>query len=144
MEGADSRVRAIVRRGHAKSSSIITVGDLTIDIAKKAVSRGDAPIDLTAREYGLLEYLAHRVGEVVSRTDLWEHLWEDHAEISSNVVDVYVGYIRNKIDKPFKIKLLHTRRGQGYILTDTAEDSGLTPVPPSAHAESRGGIGGDR
>ena len=112
-----ARVRSLVRRGHEQSSSTLTVGDLEVDTAKKSVRRGDRQIDLSAREYSLLEYLAHRQNQVVSRTDIWEHLWDEHDEVSSNVVDVYIGYLRNKIDKEFGSKLIHTRRGQGYMLS---------------------------
>ena len=112
-----ARVRAMVRRGHHQSSSTIIVGDLEVDTAKKCARRGGKSIDLSAREYSLLEYLAHRQGQVVSRTQIWEHLYDEHDEASSNVVDVYIGYIRNKIDKEFPAKLIHTKRGQGYMLS---------------------------
>jgi DNA-binding response OmpR family regulator len=112
-----ARVRAMVRRGHQQSSSVISVGDLEVDTAKKCARRGDRSIDLSAREYSLLEYLAHRQGQVVSRTQIWEHLYDEHDEASSNVVDVYIGYLRNKIDKDFPGKLIHTKRGQGYMLS---------------------------
>ena len=72
--------------------------------------------ELRPKEYALLEYLAHRQGQVVSRTDIWEHLYDQHDEATSNVVDVYIGYLRNKIDRDFPTKLIHTRRGQGYVL----------------------------
>jgi DNA-binding response OmpR family regulator len=112
-----ARVKAMIRRGHAQTSSTITVGDLEIDTARKQAQLEGKPVDLTAREYGMLEYLAHRSGQVVSRTDMWEHLWDEHDEVSSNVVDVYIGYLRNKIDKNRDKKLIHTRRGLGYVLT---------------------------
>jgi DNA-binding response OmpR family regulator len=112
-----ARVRAMIRRGHHQSSSVITVGDLEVDTAKKCARRGEKNIDLSAREYSLLEYLAHRQGQVVSRTQIWEHLYDEHDEASSNVVDVYIGYLRNKIDKDFPAKLIHTKRGQGYMLS---------------------------
>jgi len=112
-----ARVRAMVRRGHQQTSSVIAVGDLEVDTAKKCARRGGKNIDLSAREYSLLEYLAHRQGQVVSRTQIWEHLYDEHDEASSNVVDVYIGYIRNKIDKDFPTKLIHTKRGQGYMLS---------------------------
>jgi len=112
-----ARVRAMVRRGHQQPSSVISVGDLEVDTAKKCARRGGKNIDLSAREYSLLEYLAHRQGQVVSRTQIWEHLYDEHDEASSNVVDVYIGYIRNKIDKEFPSKLIHTKRGQGYMLS---------------------------
>jgi len=112
-----ARVRAMIRRGHQQSSSVIAVGDLEVDTAKKCARRGGRNIDLSAREYSLLEYLAHRQGQVVSRTQIWEHLYDEHDEASSNVVDVYIGYLRNKIDKDFPAKLIHTKRGQGYMLS---------------------------
>lgn len=111
-----ARVRAMVRRGHQQTSNVITVADMEVDVAKKCARRGGKNIDLSAREYSLLEYLAHRQGQVVSRTQIWEHLYDEHDEASSNVVDVYIGYIRNKIDRDFPTKLIHTRRGQGYML----------------------------
>lgn len=111
-----ARVRAVIRRGHGQTTSIVKVEDLEIDVARKSVSRAGQNMALSAREFGLLEYLARRQGQVVSRTDIWEHLYDQHDEASSNVVDVYIGYLRNKIDKGFKAKLIHTRRGLGYVL----------------------------
>ncbi len=116
-EELSARVRSLVRRGHQQRSTTITVGDLEIDTAKKSARRAETPIELSAREYSLLEYLAHKQNQVVSRTEIWEHLWDEHDEVSSNVVDVYIGYLRNKIDKEFDTKLIHTRRGQGYMLS---------------------------
>ena len=80
------------------------------------MTRGDRTIKLSAREYALLTYLAHRAGQVVSRSDIWEHLYDSTDEVASNVVDVYIAYLRNKIDKGFDKKLIHTRHGQGYVL----------------------------
>ena len=111
-----ARCRALVRRGHDLRNPEIVVGDLRIDTVKKSVVRGDKPIKLSAREYALLTYLAHRVGQVVSRADIWEHLYDSSDEVASNVVDVYIAYLRNKIDKGFDKKLIHTRHGQGYLL----------------------------
>ena len=111
-----ARVRAMIRRGHGQRSSIIQVADLEIDVSRKSVRRGIKAIELSAREFGLLEYLAHRKGQVVSRTDIWDHLYDQHDEAASNVVDVYIGYLRAKIDKDFAVKLIQTRRGQGYVL----------------------------
>lgn len=115
-----ARVKAMIRRGHQQASSNIVVGDMEIDTSRKVATRAGRHIELTAREYALLEYLAHRSGQVVSRTDLWEHLWDEHDEVSSNVVDVYIGYLRQKIDKEFPTKLIHTRRGMGYMLSAEA------------------------
>lgn len=112
-----ARCRALVRRGHDLRNPEIVVGDLVIDTVKKSVMRGDKAIKLSAREYALLTYLAHRVGQVVSRADIWEHLYDSNDEVASNVVDVYIAYLRNKIDKGFDKKLIHTRHGQGYVLS---------------------------
>jgi DNA-binding response OmpR family regulator len=111
-----ARVRAMIRRGHGQKSSVMHVGDLEIDIARKAARRAGKNIDLSAREFALLEYLAVRKNEVVSRTDIWEHLYDQQDEATSNVVDVYIGYLRAKIDKDHDVKLIHTRRGLGYVL----------------------------
>ena len=111
-----ARVRSMVRRGHGNKSPVIAVGDLEVDTARRCARRGGNNIDLSAREYALLEYLASRQGEVVSRSDIWEHLYDQHDETTSNVVDVYIGYLRAKIDRDFPTKLIHTRRGQGYLL----------------------------
>lgn len=119
-----ARVKAMIRRGHGKASAELEVGDLVIDTARRTVRRGGRAIDLTAREYGLLEYLAHRKDQVVSRADLWEHLWDQHDEVSSNVVDVYIGYLRAKVDRNQPSRLIHTRRGQGYMLSADAEGAG--------------------
>ena len=116
-----ARVRALIRRTHGQASTVIRVGDLEINTLSKTVIRGGTTITLSAREYALLHYLALRAGQVVSRTDVWEHLYDQDEELSSNVVDVYIGYLRNKIDKPFEVKLIHTRRGHGYVLAAAAE-----------------------
>ena len=118
-----ARVASAVRRGHGKRSTRIVIGDLEIDTVKKSVARGGKNIVLTAREYALLEYLAHREGEVVSRSDIWDHLYDRNDDNTSNVVDVYIGYLRNKIDRDFPLKLIRTRRGQGYVLTAEPEES---------------------
>jgi two-component system copper resistance phosphate regulon response regulator CusR len=111
-----ARVRSMVRRGHGQKSTAITVGDLEVDTARKCARRGGNNIELSAREYALLEYLAHRQGQVVSRSEIWEHLYDQHDENTSNVDEVYIGYLRNKIDKDHTTRLIHTRRGQGYLL----------------------------
>jgi DNA-binding response OmpR family regulator len=119
-----ARVRTLIRRGHGKDTARLVLGDLVIDTAAKTVHCRQQAIALTAREFAMLQYLAMRAGEVVSRTDIWEHLYDQEDENSSNVVDVYIGYLRNKIDKPFGTKRIQTRRGQGYVLTDDDKRSG--------------------
>lgn len=113
-----ARIRALIRRRYDAKNPVIRIGDLEIDTAAHAVQRGGQPIDLTAREYTLLEFLALRAGQVVSRTDIWEHLYEFHSSAESNVVDVYIGYLRRKIERPAAPRLIHTRRGQGYVLAE--------------------------
>ncbi|MEZ4358918.1 MAG: response regulator transcription factor [Kofleriaceae bacterium] len=111
-----ARVRALVRRSHQQATSRLVVGDLAIDTVRRTVTRRDVPVPLTAREYALLEYLAHRPGAVVSRTELWEHVYDFAAEPASNVLDVYISHLRRKVDEGHEVKLIHTRRGQGYVL----------------------------
>lgn len=111
-----ARVRALVRRGHYVKDPILRVYDLEIDTAARTVRRGGQPIHLTPREYGLLEFLAYHRGKVVTRTMIWEHLYDEHDESTSNVVDVYIRYLRNKIDKGYDPPLILTRWGEGYML----------------------------
>jgi two-component system, OmpR family, copper resistance phosphate regulon response regulator CusR len=112
-----ARVRALIRRERGHPRSKVSIGDLEIDLVSRSVVRGGTTIHLTAREFMLLQYLAMRQGEVVSRSEISRHLYGADDEASSNVVDVYIGYLRNKIDKPFEHKLIHTRRGAGYQMS---------------------------
>ena len=112
------RVRALIRRRYGEKNPTIVVGDLQIDTVQRRVSRGHLEIELTAREYALLEYLALRAGEVVTRADVWDHVYDFHDDAQSNVVDVYIGYLRKKIELPGFSRLIHTRRGHGYVLGD--------------------------
>lgn len=109
-----ARVRAVIRRRYQTATSIVRVGDLEIDTAGRVVRGKNAPIILSAREYALLEYLATRRGQVVSRAEIWDHVYDFASEPSSNVVDVYIGYLRKKLDQGGCPGLIHTRRGQGY------------------------------
>jgi len=114
-----ARVRALLRRPRTLvGSPELCVGDLRIDTARRRVLRGERRIDLSAREYQLLLYLAHHVGRIVSRTALWEHVWESGAEPDSNVVDVYIRYLRNKLGRD--PDLIRTVRGGGYVLEPEA------------------------
>ena len=92
--------------------------DLVIDLKSKEVKRGDLPIQLTAKEFRLLEYMARNKGQLKSRAEILEEVWGLPFDPGTNVVDVYINYLRNKIDKPFDKKLFHTRSGLGYILQD--------------------------
>ena len=111
-----ARVRAMVRRGYNNKDPVIRVADLEIDTAGHTVRRGDRAIDLSAREYALLEFLAARAGQVVSRTAIGEHMYDFNSDPESNVIDVYIGHLRRKIELPGRSKLIHTKRGQGYLL----------------------------
>lgn len=111
-----ARIRALTRRKYEQKSPDIIINDLRIDTNSHRVWRGNTEIILTSREYMLLEYLARRKEQVVSRMDIWEHVYEFNSDASSNVVDVYIGYLRRKLDKDTHIPLLHTIRGQGYLL----------------------------
>jgi DNA-binding response OmpR family regulator len=111
-----ARVRALVRRGYGKHSPAIEIGELRIDTAKRRVWLREQEIELRAMEYKLLEYLARRAGETVSRTEIWEHLYDFGSQTVSNVVDVYVGCLRRKLDRPGAKSLIQTRRGLGYVL----------------------------
>lgn len=114
-----ARVHALVRRKYAAKSPILRIGDMQIDTVARTVSRAGRRIELTAREYALLEFLAMRAGQLVTRTDIWEHVYEFHSDAQSNVVDVFIGHLRRKIELPGLGRLIHTRRGQGYVLGET-------------------------
>jgi DNA-binding response OmpR family regulator len=111
-----ARLRALIRRQHQVKDPIIRVLDLELDTAARTVRRGGQAIHLTPREYALLEFLAFHRGKVVTRTMVWEHLYDEHDESTSNVVDVYIRYLRTKIDKGFEVPLILTRWGEGYLL----------------------------
>lgn len=110
-----ARVRALLRRESINRASLMRIGDLEVDTASRRVYRSGQEIQLSGREYALLEYLIHHAGQVVTRDLLMENVWSD-AEIESNVIDVYVGYLRQKIDAPFSRPLIQTVRGVGYSL----------------------------
>jgi len=111
-----ARLRALIRRGPTERPSVVTVGDLQIDPAKRIVMRADEEVELTPREFALLEFLAKHAGEVVSRAKLLEHVWDEHYSGSTNVVDVYVGYLRKKLEHPDGPRLIKTVRGVGFML----------------------------
>src|SRR5262245_61354462 len=118
-----ARLRALLRRGPALRPETVEIADLIIDMRGRRVRRGGRQIELTAKEYALLEYLARRAGEVVSRAEIAEHVWEENFDPFSNLIEVYVQRLRRKIDEGHAPKLLRTRRGEGYILASAKEDS---------------------
>jgi two-component system, OmpR family, response regulator len=111
-----ARLRALARRGQAERPTVLAAGSLRLDPATRRAWRGDADIDLSAKEFALLETFLRRPGEALSRLDLLEHAWDYAYENRSNVVDVYIGYLRAKIDRPFGRHSIETVRGVGYRL----------------------------
>ncbi len=108
-----ARLRALIRRSAGQTSSIISIGELAIDLRARQVSRGNELVSLTAREFGLLEYLAMHRGKVISRRELYDHLFDELDDPASNIVDVYISYLRRKLGS----ELIETRRGQGYVIS---------------------------
>ena len=110
-----ARLRALLRRGPARRATVLRAGDLELDPASRTCRRGDVKIELTPREFALLHYLMHRVGETVSKEELVRHVWDDEV-LEAHVLQVYVGYLRRKIDEPFNRSSIETVRGHGYRL----------------------------
>ena len=123
MEELLARVRALVRREYDQKAPVLEVGHVVIQTADHTVRIDDEAIELTAKEYALLEYLAHRTGQVVSRTEIWQHIYDERSTATSNVVDVYIGYLRKKLERPDRPKVLHTRRGEGYVFGPRLEEA---------------------
>jgi DNA-binding response OmpR family regulator len=118
-------VRALLRRGPALASSVLAIEDLTIDTRARRIERGGRAIQLTTKEYALLEYLVRRQGEVVGRSDIAEHVWDDSFDPMSNLIEVYIQRLRRKIDDGHSLKLIRTHRGAGYTLSvSDAEGAG--------------------
>ena len=115
-----ARLRALMRRGPALESTVIEIGDLRIDTSAQTVDRAGRALTLTGREYALIEYLARNAGRVVSRSELTEHVWDERYDSFSNVIDVHINHLRQKIDRDSERPLIHTRRGAGYILSTNA------------------------
>ncbi len=121
LEELFARLRALIRRGHQVKDPVLRVFDLEIDTAARTVKRAGQAIHLTPREYALLQFLAFHQGKVVSRSMIWEHLYDEYDDNTSNVVDVYIRYLRAKIDKGFDPPLILTRWGEGYMLRGESE-----------------------
>src|SRR5205807_7793260 len=115
-----ARVRSVLRRGPKQAGETVKIGDLEIEPRRRRVSRGDKKIDLTAKEYALLDYLVRNAGEVLSRTLIAEHVWDMNFDSDTNVVDVAMRRLRAKVDDPFDVKLIRTIRGVGYLLEEPA------------------------
>lgn len=117
-----ARVRALLRRESENKSTVLQVGDLTMDTVSRQVRRGEKEINLTNKEYALLEYLMRNPNRVLNRTQIAEHVWDYDFSGMSNIVDVYIRYLRRKIDDNFEPKLLYTIRGSGYSLREPSAD----------------------
>ncbi|MGH2691970.1 MAG: response regulator transcription factor [Actinomycetota bacterium] len=122
-----ARLRALIRRGAQERPPVLRSGDLSLDPSTRRVARGDVPLDLTTKELALLEYFMRHLGEVLSRTRLIEHVWDFAYDGDSNVVDVYVRYLREKIDRPFGRDSIETVRGSGYRLREEPGDGAADP-----------------
>jgi two-component system OmpR family response regulator len=120
-----ARLRALLRRTPSERSPILTVGSLRLDPASRRVWRGDSEVTLTAREFALTEYLMRNSGQVASRSQLADHVWDAQLDVDSNVVEVYIGYLRRKLDHPYGVRTIETVRGVGYRLN--ADSSPLAP-----------------
>ena len=127
-----ARIRALARRGPATRGTVLRIGDLSLDAGTRAVTRGSTQIPLSTKEFQLLEVFMRRPGQVLSRYDLLEGAWDMAYENKSNVVDVYVRYLRDKIDRPFGIRTIETVRGAGYRLTTAAR----RPLGPRTRANA--------
>jgi two-component system copper resistance phosphate regulon response regulator CusR len=113
-----ARVKALLRRGKTESREFLQVADLAVDFNRRLVTRSGKKIDLTLKEFALLEYLMRNAGQVLSRSMIIDHVWDQSFDSFTNVVDVYIRYLRNKIDQGFEPKLIHTVRGIGYVLSE--------------------------
>jgi two-component system copper resistance phosphate regulon response regulator CusR len=114
-----ARVRALLRRGHILQLPNIQIGDLVLETGSRTVARSGKSISVTSKEYAVLEYLARNTGRVVGRAELAEHVWDEHYDPFSNVIDVHINRLRRKIDDGYHSPLIHTRRGAGYMLSLT-------------------------
>ncbi|MEN3345588.1 MAG: hypothetical protein V7635_2164 [Arthrobacter sp.] len=125
-----ARIRALIRRGAPERPVMLTLGTLTLDPGSRSVRRGATAIELTAREYGLLHYLMRTHDQVVSKSQILANVWDPAFEGGDNVVEVYIGYLRRKIDTPFGLQTLSTLRGMGYKLTADRPPESSEHAPP--------------
>lgn len=113
-----ARIRAVIRRNYGETTNILKIADLTLNTASHSVQRGGKDIELSAKEFAILEYMMQNKGIVLTREKLEEHIWNYEYQGASNMIDVYIRYIRLKVDKDFETKLIHTVRGVGYVLKE--------------------------
>jgi heavy metal response regulator len=134
-----ARLRALHRRGHIVRPNTIQVADLQLDTRAKQATRGGQLIELTTKEYALLDYLAREQGRVVSRAEIAEHVWDENFDPLTNLIDVHINRLRRKVDDGFATKLIHTRRGSGYMLASADQLSASleqTVKPPADNGRS--------
>jgi two-component system copper resistance phosphate regulon response regulator CusR len=117
-----ARLRALLRRGRELRSTVIQVADLVIDTRGQQASRRGQLLKLTTKEYAFLEYLSRNAGQVIGREEIAEHVWDETFDPFSNLIEVYINRLRRKVDGPFDVPLIHTRRGAGYVLQHTLEE----------------------
>ena len=113
-----ARIRALLRRGNQTQAAVLTLADLRLDPVSREITRAGKRIELTAKEFALLEFFLHQPGRVLSRVVIAQHVWGVDFDTFTNVIDVYVNYVRKKIDADFSPKLIHTVRGVGYVLKE--------------------------
>ncbi len=120
-----ARIKALLKRSQAdvQRHTQLKIADLVIDLESKSVTRGDKQIELTAKEFSLLEYLVRNKGKVISKADIAEKIWNINFDTGTNVIEVYVNFLRKKIDRNFPVKLIHTQIGMGYILKEAGPDA---------------------
>jgi two-component system copper resistance phosphate regulon response regulator CusR len=130
-----ARLRAQLRRGRVVRPATISVDDLVLDTAAQRATRSGKTLALTTKEYALLEYLAREAGRVVSRAEIAEHVWDENFDPLTNLIDVHINRLRRKVDNSFATKLIHTRRGAGYMLAapDAVSDQTRLPAKISGH-----------
>ena len=126
-----ARLRALLRRGARERPAVLAVGDLTLDPASRRVTRAGEEVVLTARELAVLEYLMRRAGEMVSKRDVLDHVWDYDFEGDQNIVEVYVAHLRNKLDRPYGRRSIRTLRGVGYQLVPDPPEPLDPPGPPA-------------
>jgi DNA-binding response OmpR family regulator len=129
-----ARIRALLRRGPALKKAVLRLANLELDTRAHSVRCGDLPVELTSKEYALLEYLVHHQDEVVSREDISEHVWEESYNPFSNLIEVYVQRLRRKLEPPGAPRLLHTRRGEGYVLSAGEQSPCIDPYDSASLA----------
>jgi DNA-binding response OmpR family regulator len=120
-----ARIKALLKRAQAdiQSHTVLKIADLTMDLDSKTVSRGEVNIELTAKEFALLEYLIKNKGKVISKADIADKIWNINFDTGTNVIEVYVNFLRKKIDRNFPVKLIHTHIGMGYVLKEAGPNA---------------------